>query len=335
MRILVAIDGSVHSQQTLNMVASREWRAGSPVRVVHVMKAGGLFGGVSVADMNEAEQALADIAYNMQLQNPTLQVSHELLEGNCDDAILESAQRWNAEIIVVGCSGHSRIENILLGSVSRGLVEKAFCPVLVGRAAPEGAQGNVLVAVDKSPFSAAAVEWVMHQFWARKANIGLVSVIDHAPVDFVSDGNISQASRSILGWENLKYLSEYRLALWAEKVREYLPEATVYHGTLEGEPKELLTRSAENWPAGVVVMGSHGRKGLERLVLGSVSDHMAAYAPCAVEIVRGRGSEFFDQIESEVQSKNTLSNILSARPKKWSSGSGQAAAVSLFGFAGR
>jgi nucleotide-binding universal stress UspA family protein len=310
------------------MVASRQWRAGSPMRIVHVMKSAG-FGG-NIADLHESERALSDMAYNMQIQYPSLQVTHELLEGNCDSAILDAAQRWEAEMIVVGCSGHSRLETILLGSVSRGLVEKAFCPVLVGRPVSEAARGNVLVAIDKSEFSAAAVEWLMHQYWARNCSIGLVTVIDHAPVDFVSDSNISQASRSILVWENLKYLADYRLSLWADKVREYLPEATVYYGTLEGEPKDLLTRSAANWPAEVVVMGSHGRRGISRLVLGSVSDHIAAYAPCSVEIVRGKHSEFYQHIEADVQSKNTLSNVLSARPKKYNAGSGQAAAVSLF-----
>jgi nucleotide-binding universal stress UspA family protein len=313
------------------MVSSREWRAGSPVRIVHVLNRHGFFASDNVADTYAAETALAEIAYDMQVKNPSLQVTHELLQGSCDDAILEAAERWGAEMIVVGCSGHSKLENIFLGSVSRGLVERATCPVLVGRDVPENARGNILVAVEESSFSAAAIEWLMHQYWARNANIGLISVIDHAPVKFVSDGSISQASRSILAWENLKYLTEYRLSMWSNLIRQFLPESTVYYGVLQGEPKDLLVRSAANWPAEVVVMGSHGRRGLSRLVLGSVSDHMAANAPCAVEIVRGKESEHFEQIEAAVASQNTLANVLAARPKKYTDESRQGAAMGLMG----
>jgi hypothetical protein len=58
---------------------------------------------------------------------------------------------------------------------------------------------------------------------------------------------------------------------------------------------------------------------------------MAANAPCAVEIVRGKESEHFEQIEAAVASQNTLANVLAARPKKYTDESRQGAAMGLMG----
>jgi nucleotide-binding universal stress UspA family protein len=51
-------------------------------------------------------------------------------------------------------------------------------------------------------------------------------------------------------------------------------------------PKELILKEASDWGAHLIVLGSHGRRGLDRLLLGSVSEAIAAHAPCSVEVIR-------------------------------------------------
>jgi nucleotide-binding universal stress UspA family protein len=53
----------------------------------------------------------------------------------------------------------------------------------------------------------------------------------------------------------------------------------------EGDPRQAILECAKEWHTDLIVLGSHGRKGLDRL-LGSVSDSVARHAPCSVEIVR-------------------------------------------------
>jgi nucleotide-binding universal stress UspA family protein len=55
---------------------------------------------------------------------------------------------------------------------------------------------------------------------------------------------------------------------------------------IEGEPREEILAMAEAWPADAIVVGSHGRKGLDRVLLGSVSDGVVRHAACSVMVVR-------------------------------------------------
>ena len=60
-------------------------------------------------------------------------------------------------------------------------------------------------------------------------------------------------------------------------------------GTVEeGDAKSTILEAAKDWPADLIVLGSHGRKGLEHFLMGSVSEAVARHAACSVEIVRIR-----------------------------------------------
>ena len=56
----------------------------------------------------------------------------------------------------------------------------------------------------------------------------------------------------------------------------------------EGIAKSVLVEAATSWPADLVMMGSHGRRGLARFLMGSVSEGVSRVSPCSVEIVRKR-----------------------------------------------
>jgi len=54
----------------------------------------------------------------------------------------------------------------------------------------------------------------------------------------------------------------------------------------EGDPKSMILDHAATWKPDLIVMGSHGRKGIEHFLMGSVSEAVVRYAPCSVEVVR-------------------------------------------------
>jgi nucleotide-binding universal stress UspA family protein len=238
-------------------------------------------------------------------------VSHEVLSGPVSDAIADAAQRWQADVIVTGSRGNSVIENAVLGSVSQSLLERSQCPVLVGRDIAPEARGNVLLPIDDSRFSAAAVEWLAAQEWANTCTISLISVLSPKPAGLGQDMSVTKASENLLEYQHERFLTGYTLQQWAIRLQTHLPGATIHHGVFEGDARGLILKAAHNWPAALVVMGSHGRTGLSKLVVGSVSQYVAANARCCVAIVKGVTSIYYDEVQALIRKEDKLGDLLS------------------------
>ena len=69
-----------------------------------------------------------------------------------------------------------------------------------------------------------------------------------------------------------------------------VPGATVETLMPTGDPRELILDTAKEWPADLIVLGSHGLGGFDRFLMGSVSESVAVHAHCSVEVVRGNNS---------------------------------------------
>jgi nucleotide-binding universal stress UspA family protein len=90
---------------------------------------------------------------------------------------------------------------------------------------------------------------------------------------------------------------------WAEQLRQVVPlnpKVTVRHAMLAGDPATEIVRHAAAEHADVIVIGTHGRTGVDRLVFGSVAERVMREAPCSVLVVKlpkgGRGSGVFQPV---------------------------------------
>lgn len=147
MKILLAIDGSEYSEAAVDEVARRPWPTPCEVRVVTAVALR-----VPIApdplvlyvgyreEMLEAQRARARALLEKTVerlrageQSGQLVLSTEVLEGSPKQAIVEEAERWAADLIVVGSHGYGRIERFLLGSVSQAVAAHAPCSVLIVR----------------------------------------------------------------------------------------------------------------------------------------------------------------------------------------------------------
>jgi nucleotide-binding universal stress UspA family protein len=137
---------------------------------------------------------------------------------------------------------------------------------------------RILVAVESSPIAARAVDVGIGLARSLKAEVALIRVTE-PPVAYGVDAGIStnelmaQASR-----EDQRLLAgvRERLSLPAS-VQEFLPA---------GDPATEIVKAAREWPADVIVLGSHGRAGVSRVLLGSVAEAVTRHAPCPVLVVR-------------------------------------------------
>lgn len=144
MRILLAVDGSPFSEAALSEVASRPWPAASEVKVVTAFQVPMIPTPEVWAVSSEYLPALEKIAREQSESivdaavaalagglDKSLTVSGEVIQGLPREAILEEAEKWNADLIVMGSHGYGAWRGFLLGSVSRAVVTQAKCSVEV------------------------------------------------------------------------------------------------------------------------------------------------------------------------------------------------------------
>ena len=149
---------------------------------------------------------------------------------------------------------------------------------------------RILIALDASPHSERALEFVRRMRWPAGSRVVVVSVMEPVAAVATIGLDIPLFAAGMLD-ERRRRLEE--LVAGAEgALREYgFPtEGRV----LIGDPREALFEAARTERADLLVVGSHGRTGIARLMLGSVSSHLVTHAPCSVLVVkepRTTGSE--------------------------------------------
>lgn len=140
MRILLAIDGSRCSDVAVSSVSKRPWPAGSIVRVVNVIEPVTLPVPEAVTMpescyevMRRRALLILKRAVDVLKQPGTLQIQTITRIGSAEAVILEEAEVWHADLIVLGSHGKGRAERFLLGSVSQAVALRAQCSVEIMR----------------------------------------------------------------------------------------------------------------------------------------------------------------------------------------------------------
>src|SRR5829696_2448851 len=143
MKILLAIDGSEHSGAAVEAVAARPWPPGTIVRVLSAVErvvppatevwydAGGSLEQAREALTKRADQLTAGVAEKVRAAGLTAETA--VRDGDPRSAIVDEAEAWDADLIVVGSHGYTGLKRWLLGSVAQSVVSHAPCSVEVVR----------------------------------------------------------------------------------------------------------------------------------------------------------------------------------------------------------
>jgi nucleotide-binding universal stress UspA family protein len=140
-----------------------------------------------------------------------------------------------------------------------------------------------LLAIDDSSFSEAATQAVMRTR-PYDSQVRVLHVLNPFPEAAAQEIGSNEYPDFVAARAKLRERAAEIVARAEEKLRTGGFEVT--SSIEEGDPRDVILRHAETWPADLIVLGSHGRRGLDRLLIGSVSDAVARHAPCSVEIVR-------------------------------------------------
>lgn len=194
-------------------------------------------------------------------------VRAELAGGSAAHALCERSK--TADMVVVGCRGHSELPGLLLGSVAWQVAGHACGRVVVVRGEWRPANqspGPVVVGADGSPAAQAAVAFAFEEAALRDVPLVAVCALTDAP------GRLGETHQ----------VEEDFGHLMACEAKEH-PEVTVVRRVLAGTPRAaLLTASAD---AQMLVVGARGRDGVEGMCLGSVAQAVLHHAPCPVAVV--------------------------------------------------
>lgn len=293
MKLLIAYDGSACAKAAIEDLRYAGLPAKANALVISVaeqfMPVPASFGMVNTdftENLIEGEQGakehVQEASDRLKTIFPEWVVGTQVGLGSPATFIIERADVWKPDLIVVGSHGRTALGRLILGSVSQKLVHEARASVRVARRTTEKTEPGVriLVAIDGSRDSEEAAREVLLRQWPTGSEVRLVNAT-WAVSPALSDAMLQPIA---------KWMTEERVRIkqvihtTAGRFRDAgLPVSIQVR---EGDAKHVLLQEAESWKADCLFVGARGMGMLERLTVGSVSAAVAARAGCSVEIVR-------------------------------------------------
>jgi nucleotide-binding universal stress UspA family protein len=203
------------------------------------------------------------------------------------DAILGEVRRLGADVVVMGWRGHGAVRRILTGSVSRGVVRRAPCPVLVVRRTLRQIR-HVVLGFDGSPYARQAVALMSACDVPRGAGLTLFRAVDrmHLPSNALAPADVRRAISAEVARVNKARIARATEEL--DSATETLAAAGWQVNRIVGETPPLgdLLHAVTTTRADLLVVGAKGANGLRHLLLGSVAEGALNHSPVPVLIAR-------------------------------------------------
>ena len=215
----------------------------------------------------------------------------EVVAGPPAKAIIECAHARAADLIVMGTHGRGGMAHLLLGSVAERVVRTSDCPVLTVREPRPRGIHRILVPTDFSETADAALDWARLLATRFGSSLQLLHVLDDP---FVTEGLAAEAYMTEAPVLRTALLSDARARL-ADRVAPLRRARVFEEGSgipridtevLFGHGAHTIAEYAGEREMDLIVMGTHGRRGVAHLVLGSVAEKLVRTAPCPVLSVR-------------------------------------------------
>jgi len=237
--------------------------------------------------MKQTTRALAEL--KVRTEGRGISVRTRIATGIPSQEVLTAAEAEDADLLVVGTLGKTGLKHVLLGSTAERVIRASPCPVLAVRAEwSEGEQAGsesrparldrILVPVDFSDCSLDALEYAAVVAQRAKASVTLLHVLE--PVSYGLDFTLTiPGSR-----ERKKEAVAERLAGVVAALKNMHVEAEyVVRG---GLPNDSILETVRTTSADIIVMGTHGRRGLSHALYGSVAEFVLRKSRCPVLTVR-------------------------------------------------
>lgn len=266
-RIMIATDGSEFSASPIQAAVDLARRVKAKLYIASVA----VFNPEYASTVPEIEQAARDKASRDAIGADAAAsgLDHEIVVTEADDpyrGIVEAAEEYRADLIVMGRRGRRGLTRGLVGDATSLVIGHAPCNVLV---VPRGVAlkgKGILVATDGSRHGDAAA-WAAGQL-AQRFNVPLMALSVISP-----HHNEQRRHEGVLAVERTK-------AAFADR------GVTVVGIVAEGRPDQAIVEEARKADVDMIVVGTHGRTGIDRLLMGSITERVIGFADRPVLVVR-------------------------------------------------
>lgn len=285
MRVVVAVDWTDQSfsavQETVQLYTPTE------LTLVHAVDLG-------ILDYPNFAPAMADSVYQ-DMRRAMVEAGTQLLDrtaalvpttvpsvkrlceiGAPAAIVLDAAHAAHADLIVLGARGRGRVAELLFGSTSHRVLLKTPCSTLIVKG-PASSVRRVLVAVEGPDDAERVQAWLLAHPLTKKVEVSVITV---APAPYLSDP-ASVAGYEVWGEAAMKAAQETASRLAAKLDGDHYSATS---RACTGDPAEVIVHEAVKHD--LVVVGSHGRKGLDRFLLGSVSHAVSHGVERPVLVIR-------------------------------------------------
>ena len=282
MKLLIAVDSAISAEVLVGAVGVRSWPDGTTAHVLSVVadadvpeevwREEGYGKGAVRREMERRGEQINALAVE-RLKEVGIPAEVLVTRGDPRHLIPFFARKWSSDLIFVRAHVRKDLTHSMLGSVARAVVTTAPGTVQIVRDPGEdrahtlNSGRRVLLATDGSETSAAAARALAERPWPEGSEFRVVSVEEPWSLTPSRVRNLEAVSNAeqVLASAGLKATG----------------------AVLSGNAKKVILDEAQKWAADLIVVGSHGRRGFRRLLLGSVSEAVAMNAHCSVVVVRG------------------------------------------------
>jgi len=267
-RVLLATDGSDFSAGAVRAGIELAQRCGTKLNVLTMVLTNPEYAAIAPQLEERAELEALQIIEGVKTQADALGVTCEGRIRHGEDPareIIEEAESGHYDLIIMGRRGKRRLARWMVGHATVQVIGGAACPVLVVPRAASLPNRRILLATDGSRYGDAAA--------AAAASLSSHCRLPVCVISVIKPGH-SEARRA-------------EAAQVVERISRLLArEGIEVEGRVgEGRPEEVIADTAKSVGADLIIMGSHGRTGFERILLGSVSERVIGLADCATLVV--------------------------------------------------
>jgi nucleotide-binding universal stress UspA family protein len=282
--VVVGVDGSTSASQAVRWAAAEAARRKTALVIVHscmvvpvhAPHVAGSSEAYADAVFDHGRALLAEATTLATETAPQIEVTAELVSGGAAEQLV--GRSASAQLVVLGSRGLGGFTGLLVGSIAVAVTTHAHCPTVVVRAPSSDAGAPVVVGLDGSPSSDAALAFAFEAAALRGVALHAVRTWWDLTAETAWQRGLTATNLASIEAAEQRVLAE-QLASCAAPY----PDVSVRQTLTRDRPAHTLVQQSAN--AQLVVVGTRGRGGFRGLLLGSTSQALVHHAHCPVAVV--------------------------------------------------